>query len=516
MTNTKDYINFFNNSLQSSNSIQRDPSVGDSMDWKGLGLSLIDPATKAIKGADTAIKLNKAYNTFAPMSLLGKTQNSVNTASKLSVGLKGAGKALGGTVGVGNLALTTASFLPGAKEADYSTGAEKALKIGSTAVGLGSAGAAALGLGAAALGPVGLALGAGVLASNLAGKTAKKHSVSAQDTLQNVGSGYGNLNEDIKAAGKKFSLFRRKDAKKVNRNIRNIDQDRMQAADIGYTNKQNTIAGINSIGDIQSKNQQSLFGGLNTNILSAKNGDKIREIKTIATKVKKLQKGKKLSFEEWYKKVPLEKNDTTHYRLKYGYESDLIPKEELDKFINDPKAHLFSAYLNNKTGDYEFLKSKKHPTIQLELDSYYSDKNKDFRKEYKLVDDGSEYYKYVKIKKFEEGGKFNVIPDGALHARKHNLDLDNITNKGIPVVSGDILENTDGTLELQKGGEITQHAEIEKEEIIFHKELTKKIESLYEKYKSGDKEAAIEAGKILVYEILENTIDNTEKLLNEK
>ena len=365
---------------------------------------MIDPATKAIKGADSAIKLNNAYNTFAPFSLMGKTATPLNNASKLSVGLKGAGNALGGTVGVGNLALTAASFLPGAKEADYSTGAEKALKIGSTAVGLGSAGAAALGLGAAALGPVGLALGAGVLASNLAGKTAKKHSVSAQDTLQNVGSGYGNLNEDIKAAGKKFSFLRRNDAKKVNRNIRNIDQDRMQAADIGYTNKQNTIAGINSIGDIQSKNQQSLVGGLNTNILAAKKGIKIKDLKEIKNKVNRLQKG----------------------------------------------------------------------------------------------------------------GKVNVIPDGALHARKHNLDLDNITNKGIPVVSGDILENTDGTLELQKGGEITQHAEIEKEEIIFHKELTKKIESLYEKYKLGDKEAAIEAGKILVYEILENTIDNTEKLLNEK
>lgn len=404
MSSTTDYINFFNNSLQNKNLIQRDPSAGDSMDWKGLGLSMIDPATKAIKGADSAIKLNNAYNTFAPFSSMGKTATPLNNASKLSVGLKGAGNALGGTVGVGNLALTAASFLPGAKEADYSTGAEKALKIGSTAVGLGSAGAAALGLGAAALGPVGLALGAGVLASNLAGKTAKTHSVSAQDTLQNVGSGYGNLNEDIKAAGKKFSFLRRKDAKKVNRNIRNIDQDRMQAADIGYTNKQNTIAGINSIGDIQSKNQQSLVGGLNTNILAAKKGIKIKDLKEIKNKVNRLQKG----------------------------------------------------------------------------------------------------------------GKVNVIPDGALHARKHNLDLDNITNKGIPVVSGDILENTDGTLELQKGGEITQHAEIEKEEIIFHKELTKKIESLYEKYKLGDKEAAIEAGKILVYEILENTIDNTEKLLNEK
>ena len=404
MSSTTDYINFFNNSLQNKNLIQRDPSAGDSMDWKGLGLSMIDPATKAIKGADSAIKLNNAYNTFAPFSLMGKTATPLNNASKLSVGLKGAGKALGGTVGVGNLALTSASFLPGAKEADYSTGAEKALKIGSTAAGVGAAGAAALGLGAAALGPVGLALGAGVLASNLAGKTAKKHSVSAQDTLQNVGSGYGNLNEDIKAAGKKFSFLRRKDAKKVNRNIRNIDQDRMQAADIGYTNKQNTIAGINSIGDIQSKNQQSLVGGLNTNILAAKKGIKIKDLKEIKNKVNRLQKG----------------------------------------------------------------------------------------------------------------GKVNVIPDGALHARKHNIELsDEITTKGIPVVSGDMIENQDGTLELQKGGEITQHAEIEREEIIFHKELTEKIESLYKEYESGDESAAIKAGKLLVYEILENTIDNTGELLNE-
>ena len=55
MSSTTDYINFFNNSLQNKNLIQRDPSAGDSMDWKGLGLSMIDPATKAIKGADSAI-----------------------------------------------------------------------------------------------------------------------------------------------------------------------------------------------------------------------------------------------------------------------------------------------------------------------------------------------------------------------------------------------------------------------------------------------------------------------------
>ena len=37
--------------------------------------------------------------------------------------------------------------------------------------------------------------------------------------------------------------------------------------------------------------------------------------------------------------------------------------------------------------------------------------------------------------KFQIGGSFNVIPDGALHARKHNMDIEGITTKGIPVVS---------------------------------------------------------------------------------
>ena len=54
--------------------------------------------------------------------------------------------------------------------------------------------------------------------------------------------------------------------------------------------------------------------------------------------------------------------------------------------------------------------------------------------------------------------------------------------------------------------QITQQAEIEKEEIIFHKEVTLKLEELY---KLGTDEAAIEAGKILTHEILHNTIDNT-------
>lgn len=98
-----------------------------------------------------------------------------------------------------------------------------------------------------------------------------------------------------------------------------------------------------------------------------------------------------------------------------------------------------------------------------------------------------------KPKKFADGGKMNVIPDGALHAHKNHMDVDGITSKGIPVVT-------------EEDGGIIQHAEIERNEIIFNKEVTEKLEALA---KEGTDEAAIEAGKILAREIMENTQDNT-------
>lgn len=102
------------------------------------------------------------------------------------------------------------------------------------------------------------------------------------------------------------------------------------------------------------------------------------------------------------------------------------------------------------------------------------------------------------VNKYAVGGKFNVIPEGALHARLHHMENDeNITKKGIPVVSVD------------ENGELEQHAEIEKEEIILRLSLTKRLEELA---KEDTDEAALEAGKILVEEILNNTVDNTELL----
>lgn len=100
----------------------------------------------------------------------------------------------------------------------------------------------------------------------------------------------------------------------------------------------------------------------------------------------------------------------------------------------------------------------------------------------------------------EETNQKNIIPEGALHAHKHHMEnADNLTKKGIPVVDND--------------GE--QQAEIERNEIIFTLEVTKALEDLYSKYfnenstQKDKDEVAIEAGKLLVYEILYNTDDRT-------
>lgn len=98
-----------------------------------------------------------------------------------------------------------------------------------------------------------------------------------------------------------------------------------------------------------------------------------------------------------------------------------------------------------------------------------------------------------RTKKFADGGKMNVIPEGALHAHKNHMDVDGITHKGIPVIT-------------EEDGGVIQHAEIERNEIIFTKEVTEKLEELAKK---GTDEAAIKAGKILAREIMENTQDNT-------
>ena len=107
--------------------------------------------------------------------------------------------------------------------------------------------------------------------------------------------------------------------------------------------------------------------------------------------------------------------------------------------------------------------------------------------------------------KLQKGGVIgtdtNILPEGALHARLNHLqdtgeNLEDTTKKGIPV--------------LDEHGD--QVAEIERDELILRLEITQKIEELM---KDGSDEAMIEAGKLLVAEIIENTQDNTGQLTEE-
>lgn len=157
---------------------------------------------------------------------------------------------------------------------------------------------------------------------------------------------------------------------------------------------------------------------------------------------------------------------------------------ELVDLSNDRDAAWESAI---KRGDYVYFPSK-------EAAEWFTTHYKEY---YKGFDEEPE--------SFKQGGKVNVIPEGALHARLHHLgEIDetlnekNITTKGIPVITQ------------EEGGEIIQHAEIEREEIIFNIDVTNKLEKLR---KEDTDESAIEAGKLLVDEIMNNTIDNTGNLI---
>lgn len=343
------------------------------------------------------------------------------------------------------------------------------------------------------------------------------------ETWEQQGSAYGGsmakVDDALTKSGKKYGAFSGKARRKANAQIAEAKRQQNLVSDINQE-AQDAFAASNYSG-IGLRNELALSGGYR-NMAVGRNGMKIldaesqwaREVLNKAREVNKLQKGgkvdgitgaaPKITFESWYETVPSDRNDTTSYNLRRAFE--LAPKEELEAWrtssvedLRNGKNHLNSVYLNPKTGIYEFMKAKNHPTLKYELE-WYNSKDPEaikFRNAYDL-DMSGDYYKYVP-KKFAEGGKVNVIPDGALHAHKHHLEdispeYEQVTSKGIPVVTE------------EEGGKLKQHAEIERNEIIFRLEVTKKLEELM---KDGSDDAAIEAGKLLAHEIINNTVDNT-------
>lgn len=111
------------------------------------------------------------------------------------------------------------------------------------------------------------------------------------------------------------------------------------------------------------------------------------------------------------------------------------------------------------------------------------------------------------IDMFQNGGQMSLLPEGALHKDKHHIEevrddlKGEITHKGIPVVTI-----------AKDGQQVEQVAEIEHSEWILSADLTEKVEKLRDKYNESEdaqekQEFAIEAGKLIAEEMMENTDD---------
>ena len=90
---------------------------------------------------------------------------------------------------------------------------------------------------------------------------------------------------------------------------------------------------------------------------------------------------------------------------------------------------------------------------------------------------------------------------------KQKVDWKRGIKKGIPIVT------------VSENGELSQVAEVEKEELILHLELTEQVEALWEQFKNAEtpeekNRIAFECGDLLCREIITNTEDNT-NLINE-
>lgn len=341
---------------------------------------------------------------------------------------------------------------------------------------------------------------------------AKKSNTIIKDNeaFEQVGSSYGGTNATVDAAleksGKKYGLFSRRGLRKANREI--AEADKQQTIMSGIADEaQTAFSRQSSMSDINNKRYSfALQGGYQQGAIRAgKSGLKViskDQIERARALLAQKEAKVKPKYNDWAKMVPQDRI-SPNYDLEKAFE--VLPFEMLEKWrkatpeqLDKEEFHLRSIY-ELPNGDYEFLKlgtEKDNPEVHFETDTFYDGSN-GLKESYDLIfnkDRNRYYYIRKKSQKFQDGGKMNVIPDGALHARLNHIDVDNITKKGIPVITQ------------ENGGEITQHAEIEKNEIIFTKEVTYQLEKLY---KLGTDKAAIEAGKLLAKEIIENTQDNT-------
>ena len=223
----------------------------------------------------------------------------------------------------------------------------------------------------------------------------------------------------------------------------------------------------------------------------------------LETLPKNLQKGNDTDTLEGYRMKFLFDNTPNLWTFEDGL------KGENPIFTKEEDGYHAPSVIQLPDGHYEFLKSYNHPTFQKEIEWYNSEDGKSFREKYILRSKDDQgvplvYPQYIpnNPQAFRQGGQMNLIPEGALHARKNNMKLaesGDVTHKGIPVVDN----------------QGQQQAEIECNEIILNLTTTQKVEKFYKEYKEEESqskkdEIAIECGKMLAKSIIEDTNDKTD------
>ena len=434
----------------------------------------------------------------ATMANLGQLGNSINNGIQLAQNWKGLSNAdkTTGVAGIGGQAVDTLDNMFFGKQHVNDSGLTKGLNsaydtissaammfspVGTVVGGAMKAGKL-LGDGLSALGvgtnqmtttdkildssfmkltPVGLINGIGA-------KRTQDFSAN-NDTIERVGGSYGGsvntINDAVSKANKKYGLFSGGARKRANRLI---DTARTQ---------QNIMTNISDEYQDQLANKSDLaYTRYNTDINGGYQQQYIRAAKQGAIlnriQLRKQREGGVLS-DQLHSKINLETQEVE-------WKPVININQETPEFKNG------GELVNNQEAIQE-ADSAWQPNINLETI-------------YTMSEGGKTDKPKQESDKIEETNQKNVIPEGALHAHKHHMEnAEDLTKKGIPVVDN-------------KG---EQQAEVEKNEIIFSLEVTKQLENLYKRYqgytntqKEKD-ELAIEAGKLLVYEILHNTIDRT-------
>lgn len=331
-----------------------------------------------------------------------------------------------------------------------------------------------------------------------------------QEVFAQMGSSYGGTSSQADAAasksGKKYGLFSLGAKNEANRLMRETKSQQNLIKDIQEdTNEQN----LRALSMTQQASQQyanRMSGGYQQGMIrAAKQGTALFNKQNIDRAKLFVKNGSKLSLVGWPKE--------------YTSNKDFV------KFLKTcpEDIHVFSDEYNmlydiwesiGQPSNYKEVEDFIIPILSLNADGKHQI-NPDYLELLQNEDDIPEFVindlkddSGEALQSFKEGGQLNVIPEGALHAEKHNLEqIDeslkgNITHKGIPVVSVD------------EEGNIEQQAEVERNELILNLETTNAIEECRKEYHSCEsqskkKQIAEEAGRIFAKSVIENTDDRT-------